>query len=189
MTHIRSTIVAALLVFGGAALASAQQPAPAPTPAPTPAPQHAQQHAHRARRARGHRGMFARNIRRQLFKGITLSDAEKANLKSVQAKYAPQMKALRAQMKPQLEAARAARQRGDTAALKQMWSKSAAQRGQVKTLLESERNDLRAALTPADQAKFDANVKRLEQRVAARATKAWKHGGRKAAGQANGPRA
>ena len=183
MTHIRSTIVAGLLVFGGAAIASAQQS----TPATTPAPQ-AQQHAHHAMRARGKRGMFARNIRRQLFKGITLSDAEKANLKAVQAKYAPQMKALRAQLKPQLAAAREARQHGDTAALKQMWSKSAAQREQIKKLLESERGDLRAALAPADQAKFDANVKRVEQRVAARAGKAWKHVGRNAAGQ-KGPRA
>lgn len=185
MTHIRSTIAAALLVFGGAAVASAQQSTPTPTP--TPAPQ--AQHAHRGRLARGQHGMFARNIRHQLFKGITLSDAEKANLKAVQAKYQPQMKALREQLKPQMDAARQARQRGDTAALKAMWNKASAQREQIKTLLESERADLRAALTPANEAKFDANVKRVEQRVAARATKAWtKKGGRAAAGQ-KGPRA
>lgn len=183
MTHIRSTIAAALLVFGGAAVASAQQSTPAATPAPAA---HAR-HAHRGQHARGQRGMFARNVRHQLFKGITLSDAEKANLKAVHAKYAPQMKALREQLKPQIAAARTARQNGDTAALKAMWSKSSAQREQIKTLLESERNDLRAALTPANQAKFDANVKQFEQRVADRATKAWKKGGRKAAGQ-NGPR-
>ncbi len=181
MIHIRSTLVAALLVFGGAAVASAQQSTPAPTPAPQA------QHVKRGQHARHQRGIFARKARRRLFKGITLSDAEKANLKSVRAKYAPQMKALREQLKPQLEAARDARQHGDTAALKSMWSKSATQRTQIKQLLESERNDVRGALTPANQAKFDANVKAVEQRAAARA-KGWKKGGRKAAGQA-GPRA
>ena len=142
MTHIRSTIVAALLVFGGAAIASAQEPTP---PAPQTATPQAQQvhrgpHARHARRAHG----LVRNVRHQLFKGITLSDAEKANLKSVHAKYAPRMKA---------------------------------QRAQIKQLLESERNDVRGALTPADQAKFDANVKQLRERAAMRGRKGWKKRG------------
>lgn len=167
MTHIRSTIAAALLVFGGAAVASAQQSTPAATPAPAA---HAR-HAHRGQHARGQRGMFARNVRHQLFKGITLSDAEKANLKAVHAKYAPQMKALREQLKPQIQAARAARQKGDTAALKALWGKNGTAREQTQKLLEAERNDLRAALTPANQAKFDANVQQIEQRVANRVAK------------------
>jgi len=171
MNHIRSALIAALVTFGAAAVASAQQATPAPAP-------RAHQHG-RSERGKG--------FQRQLFRGITLSDAEKANIKTVRAKYAPQMKALREQLKPQMQAAREARQRGDTAALKQMWTKSAAQREQVKTLLEAERNDLRSALVPANQAKFDANVKQFEQRVAQRAGKAWKNGGRRAESQ-QGPR-
>ena len=174
MINIRSTLAAAALVFGGAAVAAAQQPTPA---------QGAQQQRS-GRAARNERGQFRpAAIRHELFKGITLSDAEKANVKNVQAKYAPQMKAVREQLKPQTQAAREARQRGDTAALKAMWQKSAAEREQIKTLLDSEKNDLRAALTPANQAKFDANAKQLEQRVAKRATRAWTKGNRSPATQ------
>jgi LTXXQ motif family protein len=172
--NIRSTLAAAALVLGTAVVASAQQPTQAPAA-----------RAQRAERAQGHRrGAFGPGaLRHQLFKGIQLTAAEKANVKNVQQKYAPQMKALRAQMKPQLEAARAARQKGDTAALKAMWQKSSAQREQVKTLLDAERNDLRAALTPEHQTQFDANVKKFEQRVANRATRMWKNGGKAAVGQ------
>jgi cytochrome c556 len=127
---------------------------------------------------------FGPGMRGQLFKGITLSDAEKANVKNAQAKYAPQMKALREQFKPQMQAAREARQRGDTAALKTIWQNSAAQREQTKKLVDAERNDLRAALTPENQVKFDANVKQLQQRFAQHAGKGGKRGGRSAAPRA-----
>lgn len=175
MINIRSTLAAAALVFGTAVVASAQQPSQTPAP-------RAQQ---RSERAQGHRrGMFRPGaFRHQLFKGIQLTDAEKANVKNVQQKYASQMKGLREQLKPQIQAARAARQKGDTAALKAMWQKSGAQREQIKKLLESERSDLRAALTPAHQAQFDANVKQVEQRVGNRATRMWKRGGKAAGGQ------
>jgi cytochrome c556 len=123
---------------------------------------------------------FGPGMRGQLFKGITLSDAEKGNVKNVQAKYAPQMKALREQFKPQMQAAREARQRGDTAALKTMWQNSAAQREQTKKLLQAERTDLRGALAPENQVKFDANIKQLDQHLAQRAGKAGKKGGRAA---------
>lgn len=159
MTHIRSALVAALVTLGGAAIAGAQAPAQAPA-------QGTHQHA------RGQR-KFGRQLGKQLFKGIQLSDAEKANVKAVREKYAPQMKALRAQFKPQMQQARQARQRGDTAALKSMWSQTSAQRDQMKKLLESERNDIRNALAPEHRAQFDANVTRTEQRVAKRASKAW----------------
>ena len=176
MINIRSTLAAAVLVFGGTVVAAAQQPTPAPAPGAH------QQRAGRA--ARNDRGQFRPTaIRHELFKGITLSDPEKANVKNVQTKYASQIKAVREQLKPQIEAAREARQRGDTAALEAMRQKSGAEREQIKTLLESEKNDLRAALTPANQAKFDANVKQFEQRAAKRATRGWKKGGRAAASQ------
>ncbi|HXT15924.1 MAG TPA: Spy/CpxP family protein refolding chaperone [Gemmatimonadaceae bacterium] len=165
MSQFRSTLIAALVALGGAAVAGAQ--APTQTPAQVP-----QQHA---RAGKGHRGKFAKRGDRQLFKNIKLSDAEKANVKAVRQKYAPQMKALRAQFKPQIEQARQARQRGDTAAMKNLWAQSSAQRGQAKKLRDAERNDLRNALSPDNRAKFDANVTKVEQRVAQRAAK----GGRK----------
>jgi hypothetical protein len=61
-----------------------------------------------------------------------------------------------------------------------MWQNSAPQREQTKKLLDAEHNDLRGALTPENQVKFDANVKQFEQHAAQRAGKAWKKGGRSA---------
>ena len=181
MTHFRSALAAGLLVVGGAVVATAQQTPPA-------AHGHGR-HGQMAQRADStRRGPGMRNVRGQLFKGITLSDAEKANIKTVHQKYAAQMKSLREQFKPQMDAARQARQRGDTAALKATWEQSAAQREQAKKLLVAERNDLRAALTPENQVKFDANVKQLEQRVAQRGQREFKKGGRRGPGQ-KGPRA
>jgi len=87
MKNIQSALVAGMLVFGGALVASAQQPAQSPAP-------HAQ-----GQHAKGQRGPGAGKHRDQSFKGIKLSAAEKTNIKSVREKYAPQMKALRSQGK------------------------------------------------------------------------------------------
>src|SRR6476646_5394677 len=163
MINIRYALTGSMLLIGSATLASAQEPTH---------PQTA-----RGKHAQGAHGMMGA---RGLFKWITLSDAEKANLKAVRTKYASQQKALREQFKPQMQAARDARQRGDTAALKAIWQKSAAQREQTKKLLEAERNDLRAALAPENQVKFDANVQQLQQHLAQRAGKGGKRGGRSA---------
>jgi len=158
MINIRYALTGAMLLIGSATLAAQQ-------------PTHPQ--AARGKHAQGAHGMMGA---RELFKGITLSDAEKANLKAVRTKYASQQKALREQFKPQMQAAREARQRGDTAALKALWEKSAGQREQTKQLMLAERNDLRAALTPANQATFDANVAAMQKRVAAREQNGAKRG-------------
>jgi len=161
MFNIRVALAATALTVGSAAVVSAQQHT---------APQGVHQdHAQRADSA--HRRFGARGFRgdAQLFKGITLSDAEKANLKTVREKYAAQMKSTREQSKPDMQAMRDARQRGDTAALKALWQKGAAQREQMKQVMQAERNELRAALTPANQAKFDANVAAFEKKAAERA--------------------
>jgi Spy/CpxP family protein refolding chaperone len=156
MLNIRSALVG-LLVLGGAATVRAQQPtAPAP-----------QAHARRGMR-QGGPGMGAE---RALLRGITLSDAEKANLKAVQTKYAGQFKAIREQYKPQHEQIRAARQRGDTAAVRSLMAQNSGERDQMRTLMQSERTDLRSALTPNNQAKFDANAATLKKRFAQRAGK------------------
>jgi len=160
MFNIRVAVAATALTVGSAMVVSAQRQT-----APRRVHQdHAQRSdsAHRRFGARGPGGQA------QLFKGITLSDAEKANLETVRAKYASQMKATREQSKPDMQAMRDARQRGDTAALKAFRQKSAAQREQNKQVMQAQRNDLRAALTPANQAKFDANVAAFEKKFAER---------------------
>lgn len=155
MLNIRSAL-ASLLVLGGAVAVRAQQPA-----APAPA------HAKRGMR-QGGPGMGAEQA---LLRGITLSDAEKSNVKNVQRKYASQTKAIREQYKPQHDQMRAAQQRGDTAAVRTLMQQTAGEREQTRTLMTAERNDLRSALTPDNQAKFDANAATMKKRFA-------QHGGK-----------
>lgn len=151
MLNIRSALVA-LLALGAAATVQAQQPT-------TPAPQ---AHAKRGMRPGGP----GRGAEGALLRGITLSDAEKASVNAVNTKYAPQFKAIAKQYKPQHEQMRAARQKGDTATMKALMQQTSGERDQMKTLMESERGDLRAALTPDNQAKFDANVAAMKKRFA-----------------------
>ena len=158
MQPMRITL-AALLVFGAATAAAAQQTQPS-----TP----------RARGAHSKIGMGpGRGMRADgLLRGMTLSDAEKANLKAVHEKYAPQMKALREQLKPQRDAMRAARQRGDTAAVRALREKNGpAERDAFKRIADAERNDLRAALSAENRTKFDTNAAEMQKRMAKRAGK------------------
>ena len=111
MKDIRTAIAAIALVVGGAVVAAAQQPAQ------TPSPRAHRGEAQDSTRHFGRRGFGPGAPQKQLFKGITLSDAEKTNIKNVHTKYEAQMKSLREQFKPQMQAARQARQRGDTTAL------------------------------------------------------------------------
>ena len=154
MKHIR--LLSALLVIGGATVAAAQQT------------QQAAPHAHGQRGQMGpRRGPGGPGMQGVLLRGLTLTDAEKANLKAVHQKYAAQTKALREQFKPQHEAMRTARQNHDSTALKNLWQQNTAEREATKKLMDAQRNDLRAALSAVNQAKFDANAAKLEKRLAA----------------------
>jgi hypothetical protein len=113
---------------------------------------------------RGH----GKAVAKALLRGIMLSDAERSNLRAVRAKDAPQMKALRTQLAPQAQNLRAARRRGDTAAVRSIRANLVTQRQQ---LMQSRQSDVRGALSPSNQAKFDANVKRLEKRIARRTSR------------------
>jgi len=162
MIHIRSKL-AALLVVGGAAVASAQQSNQQPAQRQgRVAGQHAGRGAHQGPGGRGAAG---------LFRGITLSDAEKANIKTVHTKYAAQTKALHEQYKPQHQALRDARKSGDTATVRALLQKATDEREQTKHLLDAQRADLRAALSPANQALFDANVAKVKAKVDKRVAK------------------
>jgi Spy/CpxP family protein refolding chaperone len=156
MKHISSVLVAGLLVFGSAAVAAAQT-----AQVPQVPQTHAQHAGKRAGPGRGGRGGEG-----ALLRGIQLSAAEKANIKNVNAKYAPQLKALREQNKEQGKIAR-----GDTTAMRQRRQANAPNREAMRKIMLAERSDIRAALSPANQAKFDANAKQMEQRFAKRAEK------------------
>ena len=111
------------------------------------------------------RGMRAgARVERGLFRGIKLSDAEKAKLKDIHGKYATQGKSLREQMKPAMQEARAARQKGDTAAARAVLARNKGTFDKLAQLRKSEQAELRSALTPENQKLYDANVKQMAKR-------------------------
>jgi len=143
MKIIRSAVLGLALSLGTAAAAHAQTATPA-----QPRGDHAMRGG-RMGEGRGDRGAL---------KGITLSDAQKAQLKTIREKYKSQHEAERAKMKPVMDEVKAARQRGDTAAARAAWAKAGDARTQGEGIRKQEMADVRAVLT-ADQAKqFDANL-------------------------------
>jgi periplasmic protein CpxP/Spy len=113
-----------------------------------------------SRDERGARG------RAGLLRGITLSDAEKTQVKAIHAKYGAEARSLRESLRPAMQDMRAARQKRDSAAMKAARDRTATDRQKLQALMQRERAEIRAALTPEHQKVFDANAKTLEQRRA-----------------------
>ena len=103
---------------------------------------------------------------RGLFRGITLSDAERTRVKAVHAKYAAEAKPLREAMRPAMQDLRAARQKRDSVAVKAAWDKTSGDRQKLQALMQREREEIRSALTPENQKVFDANAKQMQERRA-----------------------
>ena len=128
--------------------------------AQAPAQQGTQQGRHEMQR-----GMRAgARVERGVFRGIKLSDAEKAKIKDINSKYATQAKALREQMKPAMQEARAARQKGDTTAARAAMAKNKPVFDKLAQLRKSQQAEIRTALTPENQKLYDANVQQMAKR-------------------------
>ncbi len=110
----------------------------------------------RGGRARGERAM--KGAGRSALRGVKPTDAQKAQIKTIHAKYQTQLKSDRDAMKPAMDEAKAARQRGDTAAARAAFAKTAGSRQHAQALRAQEAAEIRAILTPAQQQTFDANV-------------------------------
>ena len=110
-----------------------------------------------------------------LLKGITLTDAQKTQLKSLREK-AGHDSTDRAAQRATMAKIREARQRGDTVAAKALMQDARAkmQREQDQRVAQ-----IRALLTPDQQKQFDANVAEMKQRMAQR-------GGKPLGGRRNG---
>ncbi len=145
MSSVRTLALGALMIVGVAGVSAAQS---ATTP-PTRAPRSGQMQARRGG------GEFGRDL--------NLTDAQKAQIKAIRQKYQPQNEALRAQAKPFTEAARAAKQKGDTAAFRSNIEK-AHQLMQGASFRTQENAEIRAILTPDQQAKWDARQKNMAER-------------------------
>ena len=173
MIKIRSTLFA-LAVATAAATAGAQSNAPANGQRP----EHAKSDSAKWH-ARGdrHRGYDDRDDDRRdgedrgdrgpghhVMRGVKPTDAQRAQIRAIHEKYKPQFESLRATMKPAIDEAKAARQRGDTAAARAAFARTAASRQQAQALRVQEQGEIRAILTPAQQQAFDANVAREKSR-------------------------
>lgn len=126
------------------------------------------------------RGVGRGGKKQGLLRGLKLSAAEKANVKSVHAKYSAQTKPMRESLRSAMQEARADRQKGDTAAARAVMDRTKNSREALRGVMERERSEMRSALSPANQKQFDANV---QQTVASRGK-----GGRGSMGKQGGKR-
>ena len=112
----------------------------------------------------GHYGRGGRGEMREFGRDLNLTEAQKTQIKAIRAKYKPQNDALRNQAKPYMEAARAAHQKGDTVAFRTNMEKARQVMQGGQTFRNQENAEIRAILTPDQQAKWDARQKRMGER-------------------------
>src|SRR5215216_5146517 len=151
MSSVRTLALGALMIVGVAGVSAAQS---------TTTPQSRADSGLYRRGARPDGQMRARKgPGREFGRDLNLTDAQKAQIKAIRQKYQPQNQALRAQAKPFFDAARAARQKGDTAAFRTNMEKARQVMQGGESVRTQERAEIRALLTPDQQAKFDARKK------------------------------
>jgi len=148
MSSVRTLALGALMIVGVAGVSAAQSTTTPPT------------RAQRSGEMRGRRG----GGRGEFGADLNLTEAQKAQIKTIREKYKPQNEALRTQAKPFIDAARAARQKGDTATARaeMLKARNVMQGGQ--TFRNQENAEIRAILTPDQQAKWDARQKQMGER-------------------------
>lgn len=114
----------------------------------------------------GRGGQFeGRGPRGMLLQGITLTDAQKAQLKTLREQERAAFDSQREQARTRMQEARALRQKGDTAALRRLHEQSRTER---QAQMDRQASAIRGILTPAQRTQFDANVAEVKQRMAQR---------------------
>jgi Spy/CpxP family protein refolding chaperone len=148
MSSVRALALGALMIVGVAGVSAAQSAAPKADS------------SHR----RGGQMRAGREGGREFGRDLNLTDAQKAQVKVIRAKYQPQNEALRNQSKPFMDAARAAHQKGDTVAARTNMEKARQVMQGGKSVRTQESAEIRAILTPDQQAKYDARQKKMAER-------------------------
>jgi Spy/CpxP family protein refolding chaperone len=148
MLKVRTLALGALMVVGVAGVSAAQSTTAPRTRADSASYRRSGQMG--ARRAGGREG-FGRDL--------NLTEAQKTQIKAIRQKYQPQNAALRTQAKPYMDAARAARQKGDTATARTNMEKARQIMQGGQNYRTQETAEIRAILTPEQQAKWDARQK------------------------------
>ncbi len=148
--------IALLAAFAAVAGASAVQ-AQAGSPPDRPRPEG------RGAGGRGGMGGPGMGADRALLKGITLSDAQKAQLKTLRETERAKMEANGQQGRGgNMQAMQTARQNGDTATMRRLMQE---QRGQMEARRNEQTSAIRGILTSDQVAQFDANVAEMKSRA------------------------
>jgi Spy/CpxP family protein refolding chaperone len=170
MSTVRTLALGALLVVGVAGVSAAQSPV-------TPKTRADSGYHRRGDRPDGQfrRGPAGRREGRGFGRDLNLTEAQKAQIKTIRQKYQPQNKAVRDRAKPFMEAARAARQKGDTAAFRSNMAQARQVIQSGQSIRTQEQAEIRAILTPDQQAKFDAHQKAAAEHRAKGGEKGWGH--------------
>jgi Spy/CpxP family protein refolding chaperone len=160
------------MVCGVAAVSAAQSPTTLKTRADSG-------YARRGARPQGQfrRGPGGAGEGRGFGRDLNLTDAQKTQIKAIRQKYQPQNQALRDRAKPFMDAARTARQKGDSVAFRSNMDKAKQVMQGGQSIHTQETAEIRAILTPDQQAKFDAQQKAAAERRAkgGKAGKSWGH--------------
>ena len=174
MSTVRTLALGALLVVGVAGVSAAQASA-------IPKPRADSGEHRRGPRPDGQfrKGPGGGREGRGFGRDLNLTDAQKAQVKAIHQKYQPQNQALRDRAKPFMEAARAARQKGDSAAFRSNMEQARQVMQSGQSARTQEQAEVRAILTPDQQAKFDAHQKAAAERRAKGGEKGWGHKGKR----------
>ena len=176
MSTVRTLALGALMVLGVAGVSAAQSPT-------TPKSRADSGYSRRSARPDGQlrRGPAGGREGRGFGRDLNLTDAQKTQMKAIRQKYQPQNQALRDRAKPFMEAARTARQKGDSVAFRSNMEKARQVMQSGQSVHTQENAEIRAILTPDQQAKFDAQQKASAERRAngGKSGKGWgrKHSG------------
>jgi Spy/CpxP family protein refolding chaperone len=177
MSTIRTLAIGSLMVFGVAGVSAAQSPT-------TPKARTDSGYSRRGARPDGQfrKGPGGGREGRGFGRDLNLTDAQKTQMKAIRQKYQPQNQALRDRAKPFMEAARTARQKGDSVAFRSNMEKARQVMQSGQSVHTQEMAEIRAILTPDQQAKFDAQQKASAERRAKGGKGGEKGWGRKRSG-------
>ena len=151
MSTVRTLALGALMVFGVAGVSVAQTPT-------NPG-------------ARADSGNHRRGPRPG--RDLNLTEAQKAQIKTIHQKYQPQNQALRDRAKPFMDAARTARQNRDSVAVRTNMEKARQVMQSGQSFRTQEKAEIRAILTAEQRVKFDAHEKAVAERRARGGEKGW----------------
>lgn len=150
MSRINAAALGAALVIGFAGVAGAQA-------TQTPGAKAPSERHDRAEGRRGFGGRRGGEFGGRFAKDLNLTDAQKAQIKSIHGKYKPQFEAIRTQFKGSIDNAKALRAKGDTAGARAAMMKLRTDIGQRSLpLRQKEQAEIRNILTADQRTKFDA---------------------------------